>query len=72
MTWRCAECGRSESKKIKVDGVCHHCGKTLCRVHQRAHRDHAFHGLLVEALHCRPCLKEHHGSSASLNSEPDQ
>jgi hypothetical protein len=33
MAWECAECNIRESpkSKIKVDTVCHHCGKPLCR-----------------------------------------
>lgn len=65
MQWRCNECGRAEYKrKVVVDAVCHHCGKTLCRSHQIEITDDAFDkdsGMgSYRAVHCHDCRRRYH------------
>lgn len=65
MPWRCAECGRAEQgRKVVINAVCHHCGKALCREHQRHVLDEAFHGhsgsAPSSAIHCQECRSACH------------
>lgn len=69
MTWECADCNR----QIKIDGVCHHCGKPLCRSDQVLIADDAFAATSGEAsneaVHCRACRRQHHPAAVQLGSE---
>ncbi len=64
MTWECAECHVAEGQGIRIDAVCHHCGKPLCRDDQQIIPDLAFAAASgeagAEAVHCRSCRREHH------------
>jgi hypothetical protein len=64
VSWECAECNASEGSEVRVDGVCHHCGKPLCRGDQVQIIDFVFAGgsgdLGQMAVHCRPCRNDHH------------
>jgi hypothetical protein len=72
MTWECAECNAEERPK-RIDGVCHHCGKPLCRSDQVLIPDNAFSASSGEssqvAVHCRACRRQHHPGSVSLDKE---
>ena len=63
MAWECAECGVNQ-RQSQIDGVCHHCGKPLCRDDQVLIPDDAFSTSSGEAsqaaVHCRACRREHH------------
>lgn len=62
MAWECAECGISH-RQGRIDGACHHCGKTLCRNDQVLIADEAFAAGPGEAsqaaVHCRACRRQH-------------
>jgi hypothetical protein len=63
MTWECAECHEPEGKRVRIDGVCHHCGKPLCRDDRVLIVDKVFMPAGeagVAAVHCRSCRSEHH------------
>lgn len=64
MTWECAECHATEKHGARIDAVCHHCGKPLCRDDQELVPDLAFASASgevgAEAVHCRSCKREHH------------
>jgi hypothetical protein len=64
MAWECGECNAREDRHTRIDAVCHHCGKPLCREDQVRIIDFVFAdepGLLGrEAVHCRPCIRRHH------------
>lgn len=64
MTWECDECHAAESGGTRINAVCHHCGKTLCREDQVVIMDHVFatgHGDGgTEAVHCRDCKSRYH------------
>lgn len=68
MAWSCGECGASEGRdgETVIDAVCHHCGKLLCRQHQRWIEDLAFAaprgGAAVQACHCSSCAPSFKGS----------
>ncbi len=34
MSWECGECNAREDRHTRIDAVCHHCGKPLCREDQ--------------------------------------
>jgi hypothetical protein len=63
MAWECAECGGG-GRQHRIDGVCHHCGKPLCRDDQVLIADDAFAAAPGEAsqaaVHCRACRRQHH------------
>jgi hypothetical protein len=77
MTWECAECnGReTDNSTIKINAVCHHCGKPLCQKDRIQIIDEAFSaddGLAGRfAVHCKPCRRLHHPKLAKL-TEPDE
>jgi hypothetical protein len=68
MRWECADCNMPEGKgsdsRIRVNGVCHHCGKPLCHNDQVPIADEAFATAPgeanQEAVHCRECAREYH------------
>jgi hypothetical protein len=64
VTWECAECHAIENREIRIDGICHHCGKLLCRADQEVIPDLAFAAasgeIGAEAVHCRSCKRRHH------------
>ena len=72
MAWECAECN-VQDRKNRIDGVCHHCGKPLCRTDQVLIPDDAFAALSGEAsgaaVHCRACRRQHHPRAVSLGRE---
>lgn len=72
MTWECAECN-AQDRKNPIDGVCHHCGKPLCRKDQVLILDDAFAALSgdarQEAVHCRGCRRQYHPVAVSLVKE---
>lgn len=69
MTWECAECN-VDDRQNGIDGVCHHCGKPLCRSDQVLIPDEAFAASPGEAsqlaVHCRACRRQHHSVGARL------
>jgi 5-methylcytosine-specific restriction endonuclease McrA len=69
VTWECAECNRQS----RIDGVCHHCGKPLCRSDQVLIADDAFAASSGEAskvaVHCRACRRQHHPAGVPLGRE---
>jgi hypothetical protein len=73
MTWECAECHAVEDRNTRVDAVCHHCGKALCRFDQRIFPDHAFAAgsgsIGAQAVHCRDCSREYHSVDAWLGAK---
>lgn len=69
MTWECAECHRPEEKGVRIDAVCHHCGKPLCREDRVLVSDRAFTStgeVGAEAAHCRSCKSEYHPRDISI------
>lgn len=69
MAWECAECNSKETAKLKVDAVCHHCGKPLCRKDQVKIADYAFSRggeIATMAVHCKSCRRKHHRASVAL------
>lgn len=73
MTWECAECNAEDDRQNRVNGVCHHCGKPLCRHDQVLIADDAFAtssgGASQVAVHCRTCRRKHHLAGVSLERE---
>jgi hypothetical protein len=69
VTWECVECN-VEDRQNRIDGVCHHCGKPLCRNDQVLIPDDAFSTFSGEAsqvaVHCRACRRRYHPGSVSL------
>jgi hypothetical protein len=65
MSWECAECNAREDRQTRIDAVCHHCGKPLCRWDRVLVADLAFAGGQV-AVHCGPCKRRHHATDVSL------
>jgi hypothetical protein len=67
MAWECAECNTPDSK---IDAVCHHCGKPLCRDDRIVILDDAFAGVPGQrgtaAVHCRKCRRRYHSGAISL------
>jgi hypothetical protein len=72
VTWECAECNVEDGQN-KIDGVCHHCGKPLCRNDQVLIADDAFDASSGEAsqvaVHCRECRKQHHQGAIPLQRQ---
>jgi hypothetical protein len=66
MAWECAECNSKESGGKKIDAVCHHCGKPLCREDQVEILDNAFSGAAPTAIHCDSCRRKYHHGSPRL------
>jgi hypothetical protein len=70
MPWECAECNAGEGRETRIDAVCHHCGKPLCRGDRVELADYAFAGSTGEisqvAVHCRPCRDEYHRLDLSV------
>lgn len=70
--WECAECNSREtdSGTVRINAVCHHCGKPLCQKDRTQIIDNAFsseHGPAGRsAFHCRPCRRLHHPPLARL------
>jgi hypothetical protein len=62
MAWECAECHARESRDNRIDAVCHHCGKLLCRDDRVLIADLAFAGGRTDqvAVHCRLCKEQYH------------
>ena len=66
MAWECGVCDAVEGRdNVKVDAVCHHCGKPLCQKHQKFHFvDDAFSindtPVNRQAYHCEACKKLYH------------
>jgi hypothetical protein len=72
VTWECAECN-VEDRQNRIDGVCHHCSKPLCRKDQVLIADDAFDassgGGSQVAVHCRACRRQHHLAAIPLATE---
>lgn len=71
MVWECAECNVKESADRKIDAVCHHCGKPLCRDDRIEIADNAFSNVGSAgptAIHCRACRRKHHASAVRLGA----
>lgn len=64
MAWECADCHTPESQGTRIDAVCHHCGKPLCREDRVLLPDYVFAAspgdVGAEAVHCRSCRREYH------------
>lgn len=62
--WECGDCGQPETRRCKLDGVCHHCGVLLCPECRVVILDASFAGPLIDpertAVHCRACRRKHH------------
>jgi hypothetical protein len=71
MAWECAECHARESRGNRIDAVCHHCGKLLCRDDRVLIADLAFAGSRggtdQVAVHCRPCKEQYHKVDVPLS-----
>lgn len=63
--WECGSCSMSESPTRRINRVCHHCGKLLCRKCSIEFLDGAFGGAVTafshRAYHCDECRDAHHG-----------
>jgi hypothetical protein len=70
VSWECAECGRKEDRVVRVDAVCHHCGKLLCRDDRIEIADSAFASTLgqlgLTATHCGGCKRQYHAADIPL------
>jgi hypothetical protein len=64
--WRCGQCDEAEGgtfqdsdEDVKVDAVCHHCGKPLCQRHRRLRIDEGFsrtpRARRPDSVHCTTC-----------------
>jgi hypothetical protein len=55
----------------RIDAVCHHCGKPLCRDDRVLIPDLVFAthpgGAGAEAVHCRSCRRRHHATMADIS-----
>lgn len=69
MPWVCGNCNRAEGKngssgEIKIEAVCHHCGRPLCQDDRFQVEDDAFGykgaGGESYASHCLECAKQYH------------
>ena len=65
MSWECAECGAVEGKDgVKIEAMCHHCGKPLCQKHRLRVADEAFSSdstpISRAAYHCDECKKAYY------------
>ena len=76
MNWECAECHARETRQNRIDAVCHHCGRLLCRQDRKLIADVAFDPAGAEgnetAVHCRSCLRRHHTPIDIPIGLPDQ
>lgn len=68
--WTCGNCGAAEDRKggTRIDWVCHHCGKLLCKDCQRQIIDGAFASTgdtPPRARHCADCIRQHHRGRAA-------
>jgi len=74
VSWECADCN-TEDRKSRINGVCHHCGKPLCRSDQVLIADDAFATVLggasQAAVHCRDCRRKHHLAGLPLGRNGD-
>jgi hypothetical protein len=72
VTFECAECNVEDGQN-RIDGVCHHCGKPLCRKDQVLIADDAFaaspDGASRVAVHCQTCRRQHHKAAIPLWKE---
>ncbi len=70
MSWECAECNAREGQQTRIDAVCHHCGKPLCRGDRVEIADLDFASTPGQtgqvAVHCRPCKRLYHAADVSL------
>lgn len=73
MSWECAECNRREDRDTRIDAVCHHCGKPLCRGDRVEIADYAFSGVAGKlgqvAVHCRACKRKYHQADFVLSGD---
>jgi uncharacterized protein with PIN domain len=74
MFWECGECGVVEGKDgVRIDAVCHHCGKPLCRKHQVRIVDDALSSDGAAAkqvtFHCDDCKKSYHPRAALVTQQ---
>jgi hypothetical protein len=76
MSWECAECNTREGRKdrnTRIDAVCHHCGKPLCRGDRVEIADYAFAGAAGKlgqvAVHCWPCKRKYHQADLVLGGD---
>ena len=70
MAWECAECNRRESAYLKIDTVCHHCGKLLCREDGVEIADNALSSkgpTVPTAIHCLTCKRKYHKFDVPLS-----
>jgi hypothetical protein len=70
VAWECAQCNVKESASTKIDAVCHHCGKPLCRDDRVEIADNAFNSVGLtgpKAVHCRACKRKHHSGAVPLS-----
>jgi hypothetical protein len=61
--WECGDCSQPESPELKVQWVCHHCGKLLCASHRHDVWDPAFGAgtsRIGFAVHCQACRDTYH------------
>ena len=71
MAWECAECNVKESANGKIDTICHHCGKPLCRHDRIEIADNAFSSAGSAgptAIHCRACKRKYHAGAVPLRT----
>jgi len=71
MAWECAECNVKESAGRKIDAICHHCGKPLCRDDRIEIADNAFSSVGSAgptAIHCRACRRKYHAGAVPLGT----
>jgi hypothetical protein len=75
VTWECTECN-VDDRQNPIDGICHHCGKPLCRYDQVLIADDAFAAFAAfageanqVAVHCKACRREHHPAGVPLGRE---
>ncbi|MBD0695802.1 hypothetical protein [Streptomyces sp. CBMA123] len=74
MTWKCVDCTQEEKPdgSVRIDRICHHCGKPLCAEDQVLVHDPGFSpsedGLLLPpAVHCKSCKQAHHPRAAAVD-----
>lgn len=64
MAWECAVCNKREGDKVRIEAVCHHCGKPLCADDRVLVLDLDFSGedgpLSRNAFHCAECSRRYH------------
>jgi hypothetical protein len=63
--WTCGNCGAVEDRKggARIDWVCHHCGKLLCKDCRDTIPDGGFAragAVPAQARHCADCYRRHH------------